>query len=73
LDAACGPGIVSRHLAPFVAEIHGLDITPAMVTLARRSAEQAGVGNTTFQVADATATDLVGGDRAAGPLHHRLR
>jgi hypothetical protein len=58
LDAACGPGIVSRHLAPLVAEIHGLDITPAMVALARRVAEQAqtAAGNATFQSRSATAS-----------------
>ncbi|MGZ4306772.1 MAG: methyltransferase domain-containing protein, partial [Solirubrobacteraceae bacterium] len=28
---ACGPGIISRALAPHVREVHGVDLTPAMV------------------------------------------
>ena len=55
LDAACGPGVVSRALAPLVREVHGVDLTPAMVELARREAAAAGLGNATFAVGDATA------------------
>ena len=35
LDAGCGPGICSEHLAHNGATVHGFDITPAMVELAR--------------------------------------
>ncbi|HYB29524.1 MAG TPA: class I SAM-dependent methyltransferase [Solirubrobacteraceae bacterium] len=58
LEAACGPGIISRRLAPLVASVHGVDITPAMVETARREAQAAGIDNATFEVGDATATDL---------------
>ena len=58
LDAACGPGIVSRRLAPYVAAVHGVDLTAAMVETARARAVAAGLHNATFEVADATATDL---------------
>ena len=55
LEAACGPGVVSRHLAPLVGSVTGFDLTPAMVELARREAVAAGLTNATFAVADATA------------------
>jgi ubiquinone/menaquinone biosynthesis C-methylase UbiE len=56
LDAACGPGVTSRRLAPLVASVLGVDLTPAMVDLARREAAAAGVDNVTFELGDATAT-----------------
>jgi ubiquinone/menaquinone biosynthesis C-methylase UbiE len=58
LEAACGPGIVSRRLAPHVAAVHGVDVTAAMVEIARSQAVAAGLRNATFEVADATATKL---------------
>ncbi|HDR8963191.1 class I SAM-dependent methyltransferase [Burkholderia vietnamiensis] len=35
LDAGCGPGICSEHLARHGATVHAFDITPEMVALAR--------------------------------------
>jgi SAM-dependent methyltransferase len=61
LEAACGPGIVSRRLAPCVAAVHGVDVTAAMVETARSQAAAAGLRNATFEVADATATNLASG------------
>lgn len=58
LETACGPGVISRHLAPHVRAVHGVDLTPAMVALARESAAAAGLANATFAVGDATATGL---------------
>jgi len=58
LEAACGPGVISRRLAPHVRSVHGIDLTPAMVSLARQSAAAAGAANATFAVGDATATGL---------------
>ena len=58
LEAACGPGVISRSLAPYVAAVHGIDLTPAMVELAQRSAVAAGLSNATFTVDDVTATGL---------------
>jgi 23S rRNA (uracil1939-C5)-methyltransferase len=52
LEVACGPGIISRRLAPLVGEVRGVDMTPAMVELARRDAADAGVANATFSVGD---------------------
>lgn len=74
LEAACGPGIVSRRLAPSVREVHGVDMTPAMVDVARREATEAGFSNATFAVGDATALDLpsasVDGVVARFTIHH---
>jgi ubiquinone/menaquinone biosynthesis C-methylase UbiE len=58
LEAACGPGIVSRALALNAASVHGVELTSAMVETARREAAAAGLGNVTFETADATATSL---------------
>jgi SAM-dependent methyltransferase len=58
LEVACGPGIISRALAPQVAEVHGVDVTPAMIEVARREATVAGADNASFALGDATALDL---------------
>jgi SAM-dependent methyltransferase len=72
LEAACGPGIVTRALAPRAGSVRGVDLTPAMVELARR--EAAGLDNVTFEVGDATALDEADGayDGAIArfTLHH---
>jgi SAM-dependent methyltransferase len=74
LEVACGPGLISRRLAPQVREVHGVDMTPAMVEVARREAADAGVGNVTFSVGDATALDLpaasLDGAIARFAVHH---
>jgi SAM-dependent methyltransferase len=74
LDVACGPGIVSRALAPLVRTVHGVDATPAMVDVARREAAALGLDNATFAVGDATAldapTDSVDGALARFVIHH---
>jgi SAM-dependent methyltransferase len=58
LDAACGPGLVVRGLAPRVGEVRGVDMTPAMVELARREAGREGIENGVFSVGDATALEF---------------
>jgi SAM-dependent methyltransferase len=74
LDAACGPGLVARGLAARVGEVHGVDMTPAMVELARREAARAGVANAVFSVGDATALRFAAGSFAGAvtrfSLHH---
>jgi len=49
LDVACGTGIVSRALAPFVESITGIDVTSAMLTQARLIAEREGLRNLEFR------------------------
>lgn len=53
LDAACGPGVVSRALAPRVAAVVGVDATPAMVELAAAQAP----ANATFELGDVFSLD----------------
>lgn len=55
LDIATGTGHTALALAPHVAEVVGIDITPQMLNLARALAEGRGVMNVTFEVADAHA------------------
>jgi SAM-dependent methyltransferase len=55
LDAACGPGLVARGLAPRTGLVEGVDVTPAMVELAAREAAREGVENAVFTIGDATA------------------
>lgn len=57
LEAACGPGIITRRVAPLVSSVEGIDLTDAMVTLARREATRAGLANVSFTRGDATALD----------------
>lgn len=49
-DAGCGPGQVTFHLAAAGAEVTGFDLSPAMVTEARRRFPEL-----TFEVGDLTA------------------
>jgi SAM-dependent methyltransferase len=61
LDAACGPGLVARGLAGRVREVCGVDMTPAMVDLARREAAREGIENALFQIGDVTELDFEAG------------
>ena len=74
LEVACGSGIVSRRIAPAVREVHGVDMTPAMIEVARREAAAAGLSNATFAVGDATALELptasVDGAITRFSIHH---
>ncbi|KAF2199358.1 S-adenosyl-L-methionine-dependent methyltransferase [Delitschia confertaspora ATCC 74209] len=43
LDYACGTGMMSRALGPYVTSIRGMDISPKMVDVYNRNAKDAGV------------------------------
>jgi SAM-dependent methyltransferase len=55
LDLACGPGSLSLQLAPHVAQVTGMDLTPAMLDEARDAQARAGANNVTWQCGDAAA------------------
>jgi ubiquinone/menaquinone biosynthesis C-methylase UbiE len=55
LDVACGPGIVACALAPHVAHVTGVDLTPAMIEQARARQEKSGLTNLAWQVGNAAA------------------
>lgn len=57
LDVGCGPGTITLGLAGHVdpGKVVGIDIGETDIENARINAQNMGVGNATFQVADATA------------------
>jgi SAM-dependent methyltransferase len=56
LSLGCGDGSIERILAPQVAEIVGLELSPVAVAQARAHAEAAGLRNVTFAVSRAGAS-----------------
>lgn len=48
LDVGCGTGSLALRLAPFAAHVHGLDLSPEMLRIARGKAADQGVANVTF-------------------------
>jgi len=53
LDAGCGSGFFSRHLATKQSKVTGLDGSQSMITQARSLAATAGLGNNTnFEIVD---------------------
>lgn len=52
LDAACGWGFVSLAFAPHVKSVTGLDLTPEMGELARKTAAERGVKNVEYVQGD---------------------
>lgn len=52
LDAGCGSGNISFHLAPKVKKVIGLDVNKEAVIFASHHAKKLGVKNAVFKVAD---------------------
>jgi ubiquinone/menaquinone biosynthesis C-methylase UbiE len=53
LDVACGPGLVACPLAEVARHVTGIDLTPAMIDLAKAKQRTAGLANLTWLVGDA--------------------
>jgi SAM-dependent methyltransferase len=53
LDLGCGAGHTALAIAPHVAHVTAVDVTPDMLNTAARLAEQRGLSNIGFQLADA--------------------
>lgn len=53
VDLACGTGALAMAFAPRVRWIYGLDLTPAMLAVAQRTARDANVRNVTFTIGNA--------------------
>jgi ubiquinone/menaquinone biosynthesis C-methylase UbiE len=74
LDVACGPGTFTCVFAPRVREMHGVDVTPAMLAQARAAAVSAGLVHVTFSCGDATALPFPAGQfdlvTCGYSLHH---
>lgn len=58
LEFGCGTGGTAIAHAPHVKSILATDISPAMLEIARRQAQEAGVTNITFQEADFDTLDM---------------
>ncbi len=54
LDVATGTGLMAREMAPHVAHVNGIDVTPEMLAQARQIAADSGIANLTFDDGDAT-------------------
>jgi ubiquinone/menaquinone biosynthesis C-methylase UbiE len=58
LEAACGTGLISMRIAPFVDRYFGCDISPEMIEIARGKALSSGISNIQFSVQDAYNLDF---------------
>ena len=59
LDAGCGTGLLSMHLARRVRQVVGLDISCSMIAVARKHRAEQGQDNVTFTLADLEALPFV--------------
>lgn len=50
LDVGCGTGSLALRLAPFAAQVHGLDLSSEMIRIARAKALAEGTPNVTFHI-----------------------
>ena len=55
LDVACGPGVLACALAKHVAQVRGIDLTPAMLEQACRTQQAQGIGNVLWDQGDVCA------------------
>jgi ubiquinone/menaquinone biosynthesis C-methylase UbiE len=61
IDLACGPGTLALRFAREVQRVCGVDLTPAMLARARRTAAEDGLVNLDFVLGDAQALPLADG------------
>jgi SAM-dependent methyltransferase len=73
-DFACGPGLVTRAIAPRVGAVEGFDLTPAMIEKAAAKAREGGIENVGFALGDVTALEVADGSFEGAitrfSLHH---
>jgi ubiquinone/menaquinone biosynthesis C-methylase UbiE len=74
LDCGCGPGSITVGLAQVVApgEVVAIDIAPVQLETARAAADQRGVGNIEFRVADVYELPFAAGSFDAVFAHNVL-
>jgi ubiquinone/menaquinone biosynthesis C-methylase UbiE len=61
LDVACGAGSLSIQVAPSVAHVTGIDLTPAMIEQARKAQTEHGIDNIDWQLGDIAALPFADG------------
>jgi len=59
LDVACGAAHVAEQAAPYVRQVVGVDLTPALLRLGAERLHRAGIGNVLLQEGDATRLPFV--------------
>jgi ubiquinone/menaquinone biosynthesis C-methylase UbiE len=59
LDVACGAAHVSEAVAPFVRQVVGVDLTPALLAVGAHRIRDAGIGNVLLQEGNAEALPFV--------------
>lgn len=64
LEFACGTGLVSRELAPFVAKVVGVDISQSMVDLYNKKAQEKGYD---AEDVHAVCLNMLGEDESVAP------
>lgn len=52
LEVGCGTGGTALRHAPFVREVHAIDVSPRMIAIANAKKAEAGIGNVRFDVDD---------------------
>lgn len=74
IDVACGPGVLSLGLAPHVAEVVGLDLTPRMLIEAQKLQAAAKLWNIRWVIGDAASLPFGDGTFSlaicSGSFHH---
>lgn len=74
LDVGCGTGQFAVAIAPHVAAVIGVDLTPEMLAKARAEQARAGVANVDWRLADSTALPVADGAfdivTSRSMLHH---
>ncbi|CAN7457143.1 methyltransferase domain-containing protein [Phenylobacterium sp. LjRoot225] len=74
LDVGCGSGQFAVAIAPHVAQVAGVDLTPEMLAKARDQQAKAGVANIDWRQADSTALPVADGTfdivTSRSMLHH---
>lgn len=55
LDVACGPGVLACALARHVRQARGIDLTPAMLEQARKTQQEQGIANVSWDQGDVAA------------------
>jgi ubiquinone/menaquinone biosynthesis C-methylase UbiE len=59
LDVACGPGYIAQAFAAVAGAVVGVDLTEAMLAIARERAEKIGLKNISFRAADVRSLPFV--------------
>ncbi len=76
LDVACGPGIVACEFAKVTQHVTGIDVTPAMIDVAKKRQFELGLSNTSWKLGNAEnlpfANDTFDVVTARYSFHHLL-